>query len=274
MVAAAESTLTEPVRIVSDLHLAHRVSRIARVSALRPLLAGAGTVVFNGDTWQELAPTVVARSAEMLDELRSLCAEEGCQALFLPGNHDPGWAGPGWLELAGGRIVVTHGDALCFDGSPWKREVLTGRRRVLELWRQHPAAATDAVARLRLAREMARALPSQEEPYGRRLWQQVWDAAYPPLRALRILQAWWGQSAAGMAFCQRYFPRAEVLIIGHFHWHGCWRKDGRMVINTGSFVGSNRAHWVEWQAGWLRRGVIDESAPAWRPGKVLDAWQL
>ena len=266
--------MKEPVRIVSDLHLAHRVSRLTRVSALRPVLAGAGTVVFNGDTWQEMARSVASRSAEMLDELQRLCAEEGCEAVFLSGNHDPGWPGPGWVELAGGRIVVTHGDALLLDGSPWKREVLAGRERVLELWRQHPEAATDAAARLQLAREMARALPSEEEPFGRRLWQLAWDAAYPPQRALRILQAWWYQAASGAEFCQRYFPQAEVLIVGHFHRHGAWRKHGRLIINTGSFVTPGRAHWVEWLDGWLRRGVIDETPGGCRLGKVLNAWQL
>jgi len=271
---AAKSTLAEPVRILSDLHLAHKVSRIARVSALRPLVAGAGTMVFNGDTWQELAGAVVARSAEMLQELQSLCTREGCAAVFLSGNHDPGWPGPGWVELAGGRIIVTHGDALLFAGSPWKREVLAGGQRVLDLWRQHPDAATDAAARLCLAREMARALPSQEESFGRRLWQQAWDAAYPPQRALRILQAWWQQDASGVEFCKRYFPQAEVLIVGHLHRQGCWRKDGRLVINTGSFVNPGRAHWVEWQAGWLRRGVVAESPDACRLGKVLNAWRL
>ena len=52
------SALPQPVRILSDLHLGHQVSRIARVSALRPLVAGAGTVIFNGDTWQELTAAV------------------------------------------------------------------------------------------------------------------------------------------------------------------------------------------------------------------------
>ena len=41
-----------PVRILSDLHLGHRVSRISSVECFRPLIAGAGTVVFTGDTWQ------------------------------------------------------------------------------------------------------------------------------------------------------------------------------------------------------------------------------
>ncbi len=266
--------LREPVRVFSDLHLAHRVSRIARVSALRPLLAGAGTVVFNGDTWQELTRSVTVRSAEMLDELRGLCAEEGCETVFLPGNHDPGWPGLGWCELAGGRIVITHGDALLWEGSPWKREVLAGRQQLVELWRQHPEAETDAAARLRLAREIARALPSLEEPCGRRLWQQAWDAVFPPRRATKILHAWWCQASAGAEFCRRYFPQAEVLVIGHFHRPGCWRRDGRLIINLGSFVHAGGAHWVEWQDGRLRCGVIDETPAAFRLGRQLNAWQL
>ncbi|MEI7909773.1 MAG: metallophosphoesterase [Verrucomicrobiota bacterium] len=266
--------LSEPVRIISDLHLAHRVSRIARVAALRPLVAGAATIIFNGDTTEELTRSAAARSAEMLEELQCLCAEEGSTAVFLSGNHDPGWPGPGWVELAGGRIIVTHGDAVLVDGSPWKREVLAGRQRVLDLWREFPGAATDAAARLLLARAMARALPSDDEPFGRQLWQRVWDAGYPPQRALRILQAWWHQGATGLEFCKRYFPQAEVLIVGHFHRSGCWRKGGRLLINTGSFMNPGRAHWVEWQAGWLRRGVVAETPAACRLGKVLNAWQL
>ena len=123
--------MKEPVRILSDLHLGHKLSRIERVSALRPLISGAATVVFNGDTWQQLAAPFHKRSASMLEELKALCAEEGVEAVFLSGNHDPGWPGKGWVELADGRIVITHGDALFFGGSPWKREVLTARRRFL-----------------------------------------------------------------------------------------------------------------------------------------------
>jgi len=266
--------MREPVRVLSDLHLGHRVSRIRRVAALRPLLEGAGTVVFNGDTWQELVTALRERAAEMLEELRDLCRAAGCEPVFLSGNHDPGWPGPGWLGLAEGRIVVTHGDALLFDGSPWKREILTGGGEILALWAEHPAAATDAGERLRLAREIARALPSRDAPVGRRLWQRAWDAVTPPQRALRMLQAWWNQGDLAGEFCERYFPAAEVLVIGHFHRHGLWRRGGRLIINTGSFVAPGRAHWVDWHDGWLRRGEIDETPDACRLGRTLGVWRV
>ncbi len=266
--------MKEPVRILSDLHLGHKLSRIERVSALRPLISGAATVVFNGDTWQQLAAPFHKRSASMLEELKALCAEEGVEAVFLSGNHDPGWPGKGWVELADGRIVITHGDALFFGGSPWKREVLTARRRLQEIWDRHPAAWHDPAVRLWVSREIASELNSVEYPHGRHLLQRAFDAAMPPQRALWILAAWFTQDAVGSRFCERYFPKAEVLVIGHFHHHGCWLRNGRLIINTGSFIVLSRAHWVEWNDGWLSRGEIDESPDAYRIGRRLDIWHF
>jgi predicted phosphodiesterase len=266
--------MLEPVRILSDLHLGHKVSRIAEVESLRPLIAGAGTVIFNGDTWQELAPQFYQDSARMLDKLKWLCAEEDVKTIFLPGNHDPGWPGKGWAELASGRIVITHGDALLHAGSPWKREILLNPDRVEALWSEHPRAVIAAEERLCVAREIARELCTIEHPTGRHFLQRAWDAIVPPQRALKMLESWATQGREGAKFCERYFPQAEVLVIGHFHSTGSWLCKGRRIINTGSFMAPGQPHWLEWNDGWLTRGVVDESAEIYRKGKVLDAWQL
>lgn len=266
--------MNEPVRVLSDLHLGHKVSRITQVSALRPLIAGAGTIVFNGDTWQELARPFYERSASMLEELKSLCREEGAEVVFLSGNHDPGWPGKGWLELAGGRILITHGDTLLFDGSPWKREILVNGKRVMELWDEHPAATHDVEERLRVARKIARELSSVEHPTGRKLLHRAWDAVVPPRRAVKMIEAWLTQGGQGAKFCETYFPQAEMLVIGHFHHQGCWLKNGKRIINTGSFMAPGRSHWLEWKDGWLTRGVIDEAPDMCRKGRILDVWRI
>jgi predicted phosphodiesterase len=266
--------MREPVRILSDLHLGHKICRIEQVSALRPMIAGAGTVVFNGDTWQELAVPFRNRSTVMLDELQALCREEGAEAVFLSGNHDPGWPGPGWIELADGRIVITHGDALLAAGSPWKREILVSDKRVRALWDKYPAAAHAAEARLSVAREIARDLCSVEYPTGRHLLQRAWDAMIPPRRVLKMIEAWTTQGAVGAKFCADYFPQAEVLLIGHFHWSGCWLREGRRIINTGSFMAPGRAHWVEWNEGWLSWGLIHEAPNSCSKGKTLEVWRF
>jgi predicted phosphodiesterase len=266
--------MNEPIRIISDLHLGHKISRIDAVSMLRPLIAGAGTVIFNGDTWQELAKPFIARSTVMLEELKQLCVEEGADPIFLSGNHDPGWAGRGWIELAGGKIIVTHGDALLFDGSPWKREILVNGKRVMELWDAHPRASESANERLQVARKIARNLCSVDYPNGRHFIQRAWDAICPPRRAIKMLEAWFNQATAGTRFCEKYFPNAEFLAIGHFHWGGCWRKNGKQVINTGSFTTPGRAHWIEWQDGWLSHGVVDQCSGAYQKGRILHVWRL
>ena len=71
------------------------------------------------------------------------------------------------MELAEGRIVISHGDGLLFDGSPWKREILVNGKRVTELWDQHPQASKDVEERLRVARKIARELCCEESPIGK-----------------------------------------------------------------------------------------------------------
>ncbi len=262
--------MTEPIRILSDLHMGHKISRVRDVAALEPLIAGAGTVIFNGDTWQELAEPFYQRSREMLAELRELCRANEVEAIFLSGNHDPNWDGPGWIELAEGKIIITHGDAVLFDSSPWKREVLTGEARVAKAWENFPAADGDVNERIEVAREIARELCSVEYPTGRSFLLRAWDAAIPPTRALKMLEAWFTQDTQGDKFCERYFPHAELLIIGHFHRKGSWRKNGRRIINTGSFIAPDSAHWLEWKDGLLRHGVINESSGKFTIGETLE----
>ena len=43
----------EPIRIISDLHLAHPGSSVVDVAQLSPVLEGVKTLIFNGDTIEE-----------------------------------------------------------------------------------------------------------------------------------------------------------------------------------------------------------------------------
>jgi len=266
--------MSSAVRILSDLHLGHRISRIASVESLRPLIAGTRRVVFNGDTWQELARPFRERSAVMLDELRGLCAEEGVEPVFLPGNHDPGWPGEGWMELAGGRILVTHGDAFFPEGSPWCREAMQQREAVGELWRRRGEAATGPAERIVVAREMARLLAAREYPKGRRIWQRAFDAVRPPRRAFEILRVWATQADAAVDFAERYFPRAEIIIKGHFHRSGVWQRRGKLVVNLGAFMNPCRALWADFDGSRFRCGRIDERGGECRIGEIHGVWRL
>ncbi len=266
--------MKEPVRVISDLHLGHRVSRIENVERLRPLIAGAGTIIFNGDTWQELAKELKEKSRDLLEGLQRICREESCQPVFLPGNHDPGWPGTGYLTLADGKVVITHGDALLRDGSPWKREILKGAARVDEIWADHPTAESDVDERHFVAKEIATALPSVNHSKGRKTWQRAFDAMMPPQRGIEMLKAWAGQKKSGSDFRDRYFPNARFLLIGHFHWGGSWSRKNLRVINTGSFLNPGRAYWVEIGNGSLSYGLVKEAPDACRKGRELGSWSV
>ena len=266
--------MTLPLRIFSDLHLGHQASRIDEVEKLRSLFRGAGTVIFNGDTWEELSPPWREHSAEMLAQLRDLLLEEGCEMIFLPGNHDPGWEGSGFMELAEGRIAITHGDALLRNGAPWKREMLKNPEVIDDLWSRFPNAATEIGSRLELARAIAKRMATTHPTDGRSLVARALDAAFPPQRALHIISAWLQQGTHGAHFCETYLPQAEILIVGHFHCQGIRKAHGKTVINTGSFVVPGPAGWVEWDGETLSSGRIYEAGETFSMRPKSAEWKL
>lgn len=266
--------MEEPLLILSDLHLGHGASKIGAVEELRPLLEGTKTLVLNGDTFEELSSELRPASEVLLGELRQLCAEMGMELVLLSGNHDPGWPGKGWLELAGGKIVVTHGDAVMWEGSPWSREAFARVARLRELWAEHRAANKEVGERLRLARKIALELRAKVVPKGRSLFRRVLDALNPPRRALEILRVWTFQAQLVVAFGEHYFPQAEVLVVGHFHRKGLWRKRGRVVINTGAYVNPHASLWLSYENGWLRVGEVEEKGGQFHRGPVREVLRL
>lgn len=248
-----------PIRIFSDLHLGHTASRIDEVEKLRLLFRGAGTVIFNGDTWQELSPPWRERSSVLLEKLKKLLQEEGCEAIFLPGNHDPSWEEKACLILAGGKLAITHGDAMMRNGAPWKREMLSNPQIIEELWEKFPHASTDLDERLALAQEIARRLPTVHPPKSCNTIQRVLDAVYPPQRSFEIIRSWFLQASYAADFCDAYLPQAEFMIYGHFHRCGLRKIRGKVIINTGSFVLPGAAKYVEWDGERLAFGKVDES---------------
>ncbi len=255
-----------PLRVLSDLHLGHRASRIPNAESLRPLFRGVGTVVFNGDTWEPLAPSWHESSAALLADLKCILKDEGCDSVFLRGNHDPELQGPAHLSLADGRIVITHGDAVLHSSSPWKREILNAPHIIEKIWSEHPDAESNLESRLEIARQIAVQLPSQHHPDDRTLLARAIDAAFPPKRALAMLDAWAFQGSYGNRFCEAYFPKAEYLIIGHFHRAAIIRKTQRTIINTGSFVIPSKPLYVDWDGASLSCGKIHLHQTSFRVG--------
>jgi len=264
--------MKEPVLILSDLHLGHKASIIDDVSVLAPLIRGAGTLLLNGDTWQELAREFQEQGKQLLDQFQQLCARLGVEILMLPGNHDPGSGSQGYTLLAEGKIVVTHGDCVFQDGAPWSRMAMKKQSEVAQLWSQHSASHIDD--RLQLGREIARLLIPPHYPHSRKIWMRAWDAVMPPGRGLRMLIAWMTMVNQTRIFARRYFPDCEIILCGHFHRCGIWDDDELLVINSGSFMPPGGAYWCEWNNRVFTVGRVKKSTTRMERGEILGVWLL
>lgn len=230
------------IRIISDVHYADRGSRVRSLDQLRPLLDGATSFVFNGDTLDtrhgKLPQRTAQKRAEVLDFFRALATP----VTFLTGNHDPEISGEHALEFAGGAVLVTHGDLLYESVVPWSRDAEMIRARIIAALAALPDGADASLeGRLSAYRSVAATIPqlhqSETNPirYAIRL---AGDTVWPPQRALTIIKAWREAPDRAAALAIAHRPKARFIAIGHTHRAGVWKtRSGIVVINTGSFCG-------------------------------------
>ena len=264
--------MKQPLLILSDLHLGHSASVIDDVSALEPLISDAGTLIINGDAWQELAKDFRARGKKLLDDLREICARRDVDLVLIQGNHDPDTGEVGYMSLAGGKIILTHGDCVFPEGAPWSRMVPKRKKELRQLF-----STTNIVNiedRLALAKKVAQLLVPPTYPKSRNRLLRIWDAVMPPSRAIRMIISWLSMVSETRKFSKRFFPECEMMICGHFHRAGIWEKKNLLVINTGSFMPPGAAYWCEWNAGWFTVGLVSKSAAACVRGEILGVWKI
>jgi len=232
--------MTDPLRIISDLHLGHPASLIEDSTDLAPLLKGIGTLVFNGDTYETRYVQEREAGQKLLGDLRDLCKTTGVNPVFIGGNHDPSISPLCHLDLAGGAVLVTHGDMLFHDISPWSFEAdLMRDAHTQALQALGEDAFHDFEKRLYANKQASLAMELlsvklHRGPLARLiiLLKECW----PPSRPWRILKVWRDTPALAEALARVFRPRSRFLIVGHTHLQGIWRRGPRVVINTGSFT--------------------------------------
>ena len=236
---------------------------------LRPLLEGAGTVIFNGDTIEMRHHKLVEKGRRFFRELTGLAEQLGVECLHLRGNHDPGISETDHLDLAGGRVFLTHGDALFRLGSPWSPKI----------WKIHDRieATRSEYGEERLEKDLEAVLacthrcrsfsPGYENEFKLgplKTVRTMVRIAWPPRRPLLILKTWLTAHRVADEFAARHRPEAEVFTFGHTHWPGAWKRDGRLVVNTGGFVSFMPALGIEIENGEVTVKRIRKSADRFR----------
>ena len=277
--AAELPPVAGPVRILSDLHLGHDMSTVRTVASLRPLIAGAGRVIFNGDTLQERAGAFRERSAGMVAELREMCREEGVEAVFLRGNHDPTAWPLEMVDLPDDKVTITHGDVWLRLISPWSVRMREYRPVLEAIHAEYDAAARrDISARFEILQRCRLALPPSETRQRSHSWaaraalfcREMW----PPRRPWEVLKVYARLPDLASDFIREFRPRSRALLFGHTHRAHIWRRGGRLLINTGAFGTFSVPGMAEIDAGVLTAWRLAEQAGGWQKQRLLGREKL
>lgn len=230
-----------PIFVLSDLHLGHPASHLSEPELLFPVLEAAGSVVINGDSYEALnvrrREAATLKNRRLLDFLRN----RRTPCIQITGNHDPEVSDFHHLDLLDGRIFVTHGDALHPDVAPWSREAKALRTERLRIETAEPERALDRQTldgRLRLAKRCALVVGSEDRHGNRRLMARflmTGQFAMQPWRAARAVRYWASVPNLASAMRDQFRPAAKLMLIGHSHRPGIWRREGWTLVNTGSF---------------------------------------
>lgn len=232
--------MVEPIRILSDIHVGHPGSVIDDVNQLRPLFRGAGTVIFNGDTVEMRFVSEREKGRCDLENVIAVCQAESAQPIFVNGNHDPVISSASHLDLADGAVLVTHGDFLFHNISPWSKDARIIRdahdKALAELGAD---ALEDFEKRLSAQKRAALAIELHDSNLPRGPLARVMTfvrEAWPPWRPLQIVKVWLQTPGKAAALARVFRPHARFVLIGHTHFGGLWKVGPRVIINTGSFI--------------------------------------
>lgn len=212
-------------------------------------------MVFNGDSVELRCAEDTVEGRERLARISTVCGESGASALFVNGNHDPEASALDHMDLADGGVLVTHGDLLFHDISPWSPE---GRDIGVAHTQALQGLGEDAFCnfekRLRAGKQAALSVETVrlQCSSGRLaklglLARELW----PPWRPIYILKVWIDTPDKAVDLARVFRPRARLLCIGHVHRSGVWEKGPRIVINTGSFIPTSGRLLLELESGYL-----------------------
>lgn len=228
------------LRILSDLHYAEPASRIGNLESLRPLFDGPERFVLNGDSIDTRFLDTEPTMAEGREAFLQFIAPLGERLILITGNHDPDISAVHHLELAGGRVLITHGDVLFPSVAPWGWEaphVLVARERHLATFAPHERERLETqLAVCKHASYATRHLSPTAVAGPTSTWARILHLVSRVRRADKILTSWFRAPTLAARLATTHRPTTELVIFGHTHFPGVWRRGDRHLINTGAFT--------------------------------------
>ncbi|HEW79521.1 MAG TPA: hypothetical protein ENH34_06140 [Phycisphaerales bacterium] len=271
----------EPVVIISDVHVKSTNGWKGQIDGLRRLWAAAGTVVFNGDTVGVREASDGTSAEKILTYISEQCAKDGAEAVFLAGNSDYFLDVAKHLLLAEGRILITHGDAIFPEMSPWWDEAhlyLAARDSALRKMPQELRSTLEgqlASARKATA-ELAKgnSCENNNSSFTGRIKKKLQSWLAKPRKGWAIAQTWKTMPSMAAKFTAQYADGVKFIIIGHTHRAGVWRVADKIVVNTGSFAGFGQPVIAHFTDGKLLVQKLVRRQDEFFPDKTIASFSL
>ncbi|MEM1210158.1 MAG: metallophosphoesterase [Planctomycetota bacterium] len=231
--------------ILSDLHLGRPEPCQPRAEHFAELVRtpGLDTLIVNGDVAETAHPIYQLAAIDEVRTLEQLCADADVRLILLAGNHDADLAELRYLHLADDRVLITHGDAFHPGIAPWSERAHQMKRETQRTHGRLPAAhRQDLDTHLAIASWVAHREFTGD--FGQTHSQHETSLLRQPHNLARVAYYWATVPGLASEFAHRFAPDTRVLLFGHSHFPGVWRRDGRVLINTGSFTFPHLPHAV------------------------------
>jgi UDP-2,3-diacylglucosamine pyrophosphatase LpxH len=217
--------MPEKYAILSDLHMGRQPWR-ASADMLRPLWQGVDHLIINGDVAELDDPRYSDLAHKETLRLQELCEQDGVTLTLLAGNHDPNVTDQHFLFLLDQKILVTHGDSIHPAIAPWCLTAPLMREAFDKAMEGFPVESKDQLSsRLEATKHAARTK-----------WSHLRDGNFHvmglkrmirrPWAFFQVLHYWHKFPSDAAAFVEKYAPQSTVLISGHTHRQGIWRRRG------------------------------------------------
>jgi len=247
--------------VISDTHLGRPFCSARSAAALQPLWSDFDRLIINGDVAEIHHSQYGVDARRQVKELQDHCASQDVDLTLISGNHDSFLSDTAHLELAGGHVFVTHGDALHPAIAPWSSAARRIKAAYTRACRELEAHVDDEL----LVRLSATQLASHAE------WQRrherlikIPTPLYRPWVFFQVLHYWSRVPSLATSFANRFAPGARFILLGHTHRADITQRDGKTIINTGCFGPPSAPHAVSLEGDSLSVWRIRMSGRTYR----------
>jgi predicted phosphodiesterase len=216
--------------ILSDIHFGKPSSSLTSASQLKNLWSGCDELVLNGDTTEIHSAKHGKQSEDYTSELIDIASNDGVQTTLISGNHDPNCSETDWLWFWDETVFVFHGHAAFAGIAPWSwRAKYIKKRRNEYIHKSSDGFVEQLEAVRKASHDAATGAFSKHRPSLPHMLMLGFPAVF------NVLHGWWKFPSYVSRWIDSYAPTAKYVITGHTHHAGIWKRNGRVIINTGCF---------------------------------------